>query len=94
VPARADERALAREAARAALRAPCGACHASDGKTPKPAALAFFDLVEPEWAARLDEDDFAFAAKRLRQSTHGEAGAKAQAALERYAKIELAARGR
>ncbi len=90
--ARADERAQLRDQLRAALRAPCGACHARDGKTPKPAALAFFDLADREWAARLDDDDFAFAAKRLAQSVKGEAGAQARAALSRYATLELAAR--
>jgi mono/diheme cytochrome c family protein len=90
--ARADERSDARDQARKLLRAPCGACHASDEKTAKPGALAFFDLASPEWAAHLDADDFAFAAKRLAGAVKGDSGAAARAALDRYTKLELASR--
>lgn len=91
-PAAADERAAARDQTRALLRAPCGACHASVEKTAKPAALAFFDLVDQEWAARLDADEFAIAKQRLAFAAKGEAGAAARAALDRYTKLELATR--
>ena len=52
-------------AAHAVIEATCGECHRSDLETAVPAALAVFDLWDPEWLARLDDAAFASMMTRL-----------------------------
>lgn len=48
-----DDAAALRSAALEALRRTCGQCHDSSQPKARPAALAKFDLADPEWASRL-----------------------------------------
>jgi cytochrome c5 len=52
-------------AAHAVIEATCGECHRSDLETAVPAALAVFDLWDPQWLARLDDAAFASMMTRL-----------------------------
>jgi hypothetical protein len=45
-----------REAAREALRSSCGRCHDHARPTARPAALRIFDLQEPDWSARVTDE--------------------------------------
>jgi hypothetical protein len=52
-------------AAHAVIEATCGECHRSDLETAVPAALAVFDLWDPEWLVRLDDAALASMMTRL-----------------------------
>lgn len=49
----------------AVLTRRCGECHQSSQKTALPAALAVFDLDDPNWPERFDARRFTVAAQRL-----------------------------
>lgn len=61
----ADRRLAIRKAAHDALAEHCGACHEGHLPTAKPAALAIFDLDQPDWPARFDARRFQVALGRL-----------------------------
>jgi hypothetical protein len=54
-----------RESARATLRTNCGECHIRSRPTALREALAVFDLDEPEWAARMSNQQLDNTAERL-----------------------------
>lgn len=64
-PTKDQERIALRDKARLVLERPCGSCHVSSYETAKPKALAIFDLLEEEWAARMNDAQFTSAMGRL-----------------------------
>ena len=61
----ADPRGATRRGAHDALAEHCGECHEGHRPTAKPAALAIFDLDQPDWPARFDEHRYESALSRL-----------------------------
>jgi hypothetical protein len=86
-PAAADPRDATRRAAHAVLVEYCGSCHEGHRPTAKPAALAIFDLDQPDWPARFDDHRFASALGRLAKKSPA-----ARAAFVAFRDAELAAR--
>jgi cytochrome c553 len=81
----ADRRAAIRQAAHDALAEHCGACHEGHRST-NAKALAVYDLDQPDWPGRFNEQRFASALRRLAKTT-----AAAQAAFIAFRDAELAA---
>jgi len=50
----------------------CGSCHERHQPTANPAALAIFDLDQPDWPARFDARRFAVAMQRLASKPDGD----------------------
>lgn len=64
-PCFSDDYTRAREKAREILNRRCGECHDGDRPTAKPKPLAIFDLREEDFAARMKEEQFQDALRRL-----------------------------
>jgi hypothetical protein len=61
----ADPREATRRGAHDALAEHCGECHEAHRPTAKPAALAIFDLDQPDWPSRFNEHRYESALMRL-----------------------------
>jgi predicted CXXCH cytochrome family protein len=81
----ADPRAATRQAAHDVLAEHCGECHEGHRST-NPKALAVFDLDQPDWPSRFNEQRFGSALRRL-----GSKPEPARAAFIAFRDAELAA---
>jgi len=91
------ERRVARDEARAVLAAHCGSCHTYGLATARPAALAVYDLGEPEWAVRMSAAQLDNAVWRLGEplapdGRPNDATSAERNRLARYVALEKAAR--
>jgi hypothetical protein len=76
-----------RDAAHRVMSARCGECHESHRPTAKPAALAVFDLDQPDWPSRFDAGRFDAGLRRF-----GAAAAEERQAFVALRDAELARR--
>ena len=83
----APQLAAIRDAAHRVMSARCGECHESHRPTAKPAALAVFDLDQPDWPARFDAPRFDAGLRRF-----SDAAAEERQAFVALRDAELAAR--